>query len=97
MIKIDFKVPFVNEAGQTKEATLAQVLSPKLAEKEMNVKLRKAVGWSRALAKGEVLVLDDSDFTDLQAYVTNHPELTAIFKVQVLEVMDESKDKAKSK
>lgn len=97
MYKIDLKVPFLNLAGNStrtsgdREVLLGNELAEILGAQSGNIKVRKAMGWARALARGDILSLDDSDKKDLAEFVENQATMTNNFKIQVLEILDEAK------
>ena len=96
MKKLDFKVPMVDVFGkvsqyQGREILLSDSLAEALGANPGKIKVRKAIGWARALGNGDSLVLDESDFEDLAEYIEEGAPLIAVCKVSLLEIMDEAK------
>ena len=95
---VDFKVPMRDRKGNIardgeREIILSDPLCEALDKQSGKITSRKAVGWSRAMARGEPLTLDDADFQDLYSWIQNKEEFFNIFKENLLDVMDTAKAK----
>ncbi len=102
MITIDFKVPMLNLKGEPhtindKEVLLCDELIEQLSLSSGEITARKAIGWARAMTKGESLVLDSDDFGKLYEFIKSHKNLTNLYKEDLHVVMDDAKAKAEKK
>lgn len=55
----------------------------------------KIAGWAKKLFNKEELDLDKSDQKVFEDFVRGTPQLTNLAKLQILEIWDEAKEKAK--
>lgn len=100
-MKVDFNVQ-LNDArgkgaidGQGKSIIIADLLIDQLAGKPEGITPRKAMGYVKKLVDGEPLELDDADFRALYTYIENHKDFFAFVVMQILDVMDASKENKK--
>ena len=92
MTVLDFNVPFCGLDGTPHESiTLGGSLAQQLGVKSEPIKDRKAVGYAKALTRGEALQVDDSDFDDLKEFISKCTEFTNLYRVALLDLLDGAK------
>lgn len=89
ILQLDFfmKDEYVKELKETVGEAFANVLihaSPRTEDK-----IKKFGNWSRILARGEPLELDDVDVASLRKFVVTDPNMHVILKEPLLDAFDE--------
>lgn len=93
MIKVDFRKDFQNLQGEVVPGVvLADTLADSLSKVAGNLKPRVAIGWAKALVRGEPLIFQDEEtFQGLFQYIETRESFTPLYIDQLLTVMDEAK------